>query len=271
MKQLVNSTSEPGWPNLEIEFNRPIELFVDNFVGYDPNKNSFKILWVKESEEISKFKSHAIENHEKFDAVITYDEDVMNQCDNAYFMEFGTAWVFDYDNSTDKKFQISHLTGFKEMTEGHRLRKKLYYKQSKIKNPIDFYVSKHGGVENSFNSKILGESKNPLFDSQFHVCIENSKQKNFFTEKLIDCFVTKTIPIYWGCENIENFFDTNGFFVAKDFNDIIEICNSLDENTYQEKMVYLDKNFELSQKYITILDRLEHTINEIITHNHASV
>ena len=66
------------------------------------------------------------------------------------------------------------------------------------------------------------------------------------------------------CENIENFFDTNGFFVAKDFNDIIEICNSLDENTYQEKMVYLDKNFELSQKYITIIDRLKFILVDIL-------
>jgi hypothetical protein len=264
MKQLINSTSELGWPNIEVEFNRPIELFVDNFNGYDPSKNTFKILWVKESEEISKFKSHAIANHEKFDAVITYDEDVMNQCDNAYFMEFGTAWVFDYDPEIIKKFQISHLTGFKEMTEGHIMRKKVHYKQGRIKSPKDFYISRHGGVENTFENKILGDSKSPLFDSQFHICIENSRQNNFFTEKLIDCLVTKTVPIYWGCENIENFFDTNGFFIAKDFDEIIKICNSLDNNSYKEKLSFVEKNFELSQKYITIVDRLEVVIKEIL-------
>jgi hypothetical protein len=267
MKQLVNSTSEPGWPNIEVDFDRPVELFVDNFNGYDPNKKTFKILWVKESEEISKFKSHAIEHHKKFDAVITYDEDIMNQCDNAYFMEFGTAWIKDYDLSTTKKFQISHLTGFKEYTEGHLLRKKIHYKQNRIKTPIDFYISQHGGVENSFNNKFLGESKNPLFDSQFHICIENSKQKNFFTEKLVDCLVTKTIPIYWGCANIEKFFDINGFFIAEDFDDIIKICNSLNEDSYRVRKEFIDKNFEISQKYITILDRLESTIKEILNVN----
>ena len=267
MKQLVNSTSEPGWPNIEVDYSRPIELFVDNFVGYDPNKNTFKILWIKESEEISKFKAHAIANCKKFDAIITYDEGIMNQCDNAYFMEFGTAWVFDYDLSIPKKFQISHLTGFKEMTKGHIMRKKVHYKQNKIKNPIDFYISRHGGVENSFDNKTLGDSKSPLFDSQFHICIENSRQKNFFTEKLIDCFVTKTIPIYWGCENIEKFFDTDGFFIAKEFKDIIKICNSLDDNTYKEKLKYVENNFDLSQKYITIIDRLEIVINKILKKN----
>ncbi len=264
MQQLVNSTSEPTWPNIKVEFNKPIELFVDNFNGYNKDKDTFKILWVKESEEISKFKVHAIQNHKNFDAVITYDEEILNQCDNSYFMEFGTAWVHDYDNTSPKKFQISHLTGFKEMTNGHMMRKKIHYKQGKISAPKDFYISRHGGVEETFNNKQLGDSKNPLFESQFHICIENSQQKNFFTEKLIDCLVTKTIPIYWGCENIENFFDTNGFFIAKDVKDIIKICNSLDEKTYEEKLKYVEKNFELSQKYVTILDRLEVVIKQIL-------
>jgi len=264
MKQLINSTSEPGWPNIEVDFDRPVELFVDNFNGYDPNKNSFKILWVKEGEDISKFKSHAIEHHKKFDAVFTYDEDIMNQCDNAHFLLFGTSWIDNFDLLTTKKFQISHLTGFKEYTEGHLLRKKIHYKQNRIKTPIDFYISKYGGVENSFNNKILGETKNPLFESQFHICIENSKQKNWFTEKLIDCFVTKTIPIHWGCDNIGDFFDTRGMFIAKDLKDIIDICNSLNENIYLEKKEFIDKNFEISKKYITITDRFEELVKNIL-------
>lgn len=264
MKQLVNSTSEPGWPNIEVDYHKPVELFIDNFAGYDPNKNTFKILWVKESEEISKFKSHALEHHKKFDAVIAYDEEIINTCDNAYFLEFGTSWISDYDQDKKKKFQVSHLTGFKEMTEGHRLRKKIHYKQNRIKMPKDFYISRHGGVDNTFGNKILGDSKNPLFDSQFHICIENSKQKNFFTEKLIDCLVTKTIPIYWGCENIENFFDVEGFYIAKDFGDIVKICNSLTEDSYSEKLKFAEKNFELAQKYITIVDRLEGVLVDIL-------
>lgn len=264
MKQLVNSTSEPGWPNIEVDFHKPVELFVDNFFGYDPNKKSFKILWIKESEEISKFKSQAIEHHKKFDAVITYDEDVLNSCDNAYFLEFGTSWVSDYDFSIEKKFQISHLTGFKEMTDGHRLRKKVHYKQNRIYTPKDFYISSHGGVDNTFDNKILGDSKNPLFESQFHICIENSRQKNFFTEKLIDCLVTKTIPIYWGCENIDNFFDVRGFYIAKNFDEIISISNSLNEDSYLDKVEFIEKNFELSKKYVTIIDRLELVLYNIL-------
>lgn len=264
MKQIINSSSEPNWPNIEVDFDRPIELFVDNFKGYNPNTNSFKILWVKEAEEISHFKSHAIANHKQFDAVITYDEDILKQCDNSFFLEFGTAWVHDFDFKTVKKFQVSHLAGFKEITEGHLLRKKVHYKQNRITLAKDFYISQHGGVENSFNNKFLGESKNPLFESQYHLCIENSRQKNFFTEKLIDCLITKTIPIYWGCDNIENFFDTNGFFIVNSFEEIINICNSLTEETYESKKEYIEKNFELAKKYVTILDRFERVVYTIL-------
>lgn len=267
MKQIIKSNIDPNWPLVEVDYDRPIELFIDSFIGYNPNKNSFKVLWVKESEEISKFKSMAIEHHKKFDAVITFDEDILSKCNNSYFLEFGTSWIKDFDLNRAKTFQVSHLTGFKEITHGHILRKKIHYKQNKINIPKDFYISQYGGVENSFNNKVLFDSKNPLFESQFHICIENSRQNNYFTEKLIDCLVTKTIPIYWGCENIENFFDINGFFIAKDFDDIIKICNSLNENTYKEKEEYVNKNFELSQKYIIITDRFEKLIKKILHEN----
>ena len=156
------------------------------------------------------------------------------------------------------------------MTEGHMLRKKIHYKQNRIKIPKDFYISRHGGVENTFENKTLGDSKNPLFDSQFHICIENSKQKNFFTEKLIDCLVTNTIPIYWGCENIENFFDTDGFYIVDSLSDVVKVCNSLTDDSYAEKLKIAEKNFELAQKYVTIVDRLEVVLNEILS-KHESI
>ena len=264
MKQLINSTSEPGWPNIEVDYDLPVELFVDNFNGYNPNKKSFKILWVKESEEISKFKSSALENKDKFDAILTYDEEILEKCNNAYLLEFGTAWVSDFNLNTPKKFEISHLTGFKEITNGHILRKKVHYKQNRIKTKKNFYISKYGGVENTFENNILADSKNPLFESQYHICIENSKQKNFFTEKLIDCLITKTIPIFWGCDNIHKYFDTRGFFIVNSLDEIVNVCNSLTEDTYLEKKEFIDINFELSKKYITIIDRLEFAINRIL-------
>lgn len=264
MKQIINAHTSSSWPGIEVDHPIPVELFIDDFRGYDANKKSFKILWIKEAEEISRFKTTAIQNHALFDAVITYDEDVMSMCRNSHFMEFGTAWVKDFDLSQPKLFQVSHLTGFKETTEGHRLRKKVHYKQDRIKIPRDFYISNLGGVENIFSNQILGDEKNDLFKSQFHICIENSRQKNYFTEKLIDCLVTKTVPIYYGCSNIGDFFDLRGIIIANDLNEVVTACNSLNQDSYLDRMEFVEKNFDLAQKYITIVDRLEQTINKIL-------
>jgi hypothetical protein len=263
MKQLVVSNIDSNWPNIEIEYHKPIELFIDSLFGYDSNKNSFKVLWVKESEAISHFKSIAIANKDKFDAILTFDEEILERCNNAHLMLFGTAWVHDY-KFTEKKFQISHLTGGKNYTVGHKLRHKVHYKQNKISTPKEFYISQYGGVENFENNKILENDKSPLFDSQFHICIENAQSANYFTEKLIDCFVTKTIPIYFGAPNIEKYFDLNGILVANNFDEILNLCNSLTEKDYKSRELSIEKNFELAQKYITIVDRLQKKINYIL-------
>jgi len=263
MKQIINSYTYPDWPNIEIEFEKSIELFIDGFDGYNPNSNSYKILLVKEVEAISGFKSTAIEHASKFDLVLTYDEEIIQKCDNARFFPFGTTWIKNYDFLKEKKFQISHLTGHKQITNWHILRQKIHYKQELIVTPRDFYISQYGGVENAFNNKILGEFKEPLFESQFHICIENSDQKNLFTEKTIDCLITKTVPIFCGCDNIGDFFNEKGFIIAKNVNDIIKECNNLTPNTYETMMEAIDENYNICLKYADSVGNLKNTLLDI--------
>lgn len=265
MKQKIVSNIDPAWPNIEVIYNRPIDLYIDKLKGYVENTN-YKILWVKEVDEISNFKPKVLESSHKFDLILTYDDEILNKCNNSIMFEFGTTWVFDYDHKKQKKFSISHLTGNKSVTYGHRLRKELYANQNMIKNPIDFYISSAKPIPNTFNSKIIYDKKNELFDSQFHICIENSKQKNLFTEKLIDCLHTKTIPIFYGCDNIGDFFDTRGFYIVNNLNDIIDVCNSLNENSYNDRIEYVNKNFELCLQYTHLLERLQRVLQKKLSY-----
>lgn len=263
MKQILNSTTDPNWPGIDIEYHKPVQLFVDSTINDSQNSN-YKILWVKEGDEISNFKSYVLNNYKLFDAILTYDSEILEKCSNSHFMAFGTSWVQDYNFNYEKLYQISHLTGHKRMTRGHIIRQEIHNKQKLINNPIDFYISQYGGVNNEHNNKILRESKNQLFNSQFHICVENSKQNGFFTEKIIDCFITKTIPIYWGCDNINDFFNTKGFFIANDTIDIINICNSITNETYLSKLEFINENYNKSIHYSTLLDRLKDTITKIL-------
>ena len=46
--------------------------------------------------------------------------------------------------------------------------------------------------------------------------------------------------------------------------DIINACNSLTPETYNEKKVFIEENFEKSKKFINITDRLEKKLIELI-------
>ena len=103
-----------------------------------------------------------------------------------------------------------------------------------------------------------------MFNSQFHICIENTKRKNWFTEKLIDCFETNTIPIYYGCPNIGDWFDERGMIIVNDLKEIIEACNQLTSETYEKMKPYIDINFKESKKYTDVDKRLKNKILELI-------
>jgi hypothetical protein len=59
----------------------------------------------------------------------------------------------------------------------------------------------------------------------FSICIENSNNSGYHTEKIIDAFLSKTIPIYWGCSNIGDFYDTDGIIQVNNADEIIKVIS----------------------------------------------
>jgi hypothetical protein len=98
----------------------------------------------------------------------------------------------------------------------------------------------------------------------FHVCIENVSKKFFFTEKLIDCFLCKSIPIYLGCPNINEYFDTSGMILVNDLNSLINACNSVDDKFYYDSSDVIEKNYLQALKWINYPERLNNKIKELI-------
>ncbi len=252
MKPIVFSTYGQ---KLEFDLEKSVEIYIDLFpMGI--KTTDYRILIVMEPEVVSGLSKKVIERKGDFDFILTYDSEILKSCENGVLFEFGTSWI-DYKRYTypDKKFKISTVCGYKDFSKYHRLRKKVWYNQKNIKNPTDFYISQHGGVDNVNENKILGESKFPLFDSMFHLCIENDVKKHYFTEKLIDTLLCKSIPIYVGCENIEEYFNIN---------ELIEKCNSLTEQDYFDKICFIEENFEKAIFWSNYPKRVENKLKELI-------
>jgi hypothetical protein len=76
----------------------------------------------------------------------------------------------------------------------------------------------------------------------FSVAIENNDQ--YFSEKLLDCFLTGTIPIYYGTPSVGKWFNTEGMILLEDSFDI----ESLTEDVYYDKMDAVKDNFERALK-----------------------
>ncbi len=200
-----------------------------------------KVLVLIEPKAINrKVYNQVTQHHEYFDLILTYDDFLLKNCKNARLFLHGETFISNQNMVSNKEFIISMVCGFKNATVGHKFRRSLYDVQKNITIPRLFYRSRdYKIIEAIENNPILGKKLSEkiklIENSMFHLCIENSQQKNYFTEKIIDCFITKTIPIYWGCPNIEDFFDKNGIIiVSDDINDIIKKINLLTEKDYDD-------------------------------------
>jgi hypothetical protein len=82
----------------------------------------------------------------------------------------------------------------------------------------------------------------------FSIAIENSSYRTYFTEKILDCFATGTIPIYWGSPDIGDHFNSDGIISFHDSFDI----NMLSEELYYSKIDAVKDNYERSLDYAVL-------------------
>jgi hypothetical protein len=78
----------------------------------------------------------------------------------------------------------------------------------------------------------------------YSIVVESSSEPNYFTEKLIDCLVTKTIPIYWGCPNISEYFDTSYWIEPQNI-----LMFNYTKHYYKQNINKINDNFEKAKKY----------------------
>jgi hypothetical protein len=76
---------------------------------------------------------------------------------------------------------------------------------------------------------------------KFMICFENKSVKNYLTEKLIIAYKCGTIPIYWGCPNIEDYVNMDSILYLKngyteqDVKSLIGEITKLDNDAAQYK------------------------------------
>lgn len=205
---------------------------------------------------------------QEFDVILTYNDEVLRRCPNARFFYFQTVtWIDEKDyidiDLSQKKFLVSNLTGFKRMCKAHEFRQFIYLNQMRFDRNFLFFRSSAPPIlppiaENPIIGNDLA-SKMILFrEFQFSLIIENTRERHCYTEKLVDCLITKTIPIYYGCENVGDYFDTTGWILitTESVDEILEKCKVLHPNYYSQYTDVIEKNYKKALEGIDIYKRL---------------
>ena len=175
----------------------------------------------------------------KFDYILTHEKTLLELDYNTKFIPFGCCWIPEEEQKVyDKTKNISVISSNKTFTDGHRLRHEVI---QKFGDKMDVY----GRGYNPIEFKIGG-----LKDYRFSVVIENCKRDYWFTEKLIDCFATGTIPIYWGCPSIGDFFNTDGMLIFDSIDELENILNNCNEDLYNSKLDAVIENFNKSENFL---------------------
>src|ERR1035437_7458932 len=253
------------WLKTDNEFDVPIEILVDNFSYTKIPNNTIRIIIIQEPYEYNLINIVLDKKNDNFYTyVFTYHQQVLDNNKKAIHFLCISTWIKNYQ-FPEKKFSVSTLVGgkTKPAMEGLDYRHILWHRQNEIRIPKDFYLSsqyQYGDADYQKNL-VLGsglEEKHLMFNNEFHIVIENTAMRNMFTEKLIDCFQTKTIPIFYGCSNINDFFNIEGMYLVKNVDDIINTCNILTLEIYEKKIEAIEDNYQRSMNYLShtqILDK----------------
>jgi hypothetical protein len=207
---------------------------------------------------------------EFYDYVLTYHQEILDNNPKArYYMGLST-WI-DPNKQRTHTFGVSTVVGGKADRgfPGYAKRHELWARRGEISIPKAFYLSSHKRYQGAdySNNPILGSSKEPLFDSQFHIAIENVCIRNCFTEKIVDCFMSKTIPIHYGTPNIGDFFNMDGIYECRNVDEMIAVCNGLTEDDYAKRIDAIEDNFARASKFTPYGDTLKAKITEILAEN----
>jgi hypothetical protein len=178
----------------------------------------------------------------KYKFVFSYLRDLETKISNFRYIPHGGTWLrSDEINIYPKTKLLSFLFSDKQWNSYHRLRHRLY-EMLKDQPNIDFYGS---GCGNRILYKI-----DSLKDYYFSIIVENSQEDDYFTEKLLDCLLTGTVPIYIGSNRIENYFNTNSIIRFNDPEQLPSIISSLTPEYYESLLDSIRDNYEKAKQYI---------------------
>ena len=230
----------------------PISIHIDNGLKISTNPNNKNYGWLCESKTIIPSQYEwCLRNIEtlknNFIKVFTHDVELSKLSNIFQLTQCSAKSYFSHGEVYKKSKLVSMIASNKVMCGEHVYRQQMI---EKFKNKCDHFGRGYKKIENK---------EDGLKDYCFSIVMENATYPNMFTEKITDCFMTGTIPIYYGISNISDFFDINGIIIL---NDEFEI-DSLSFELYYSKIEYIKKNLKLAKDLLVSEDYIYKNFIEV--------
>lgn len=226
------------------ELDPHINCYSDTFVNLckEPGPNIAMLLEPRSM--IEPAYDFVYENSHLFRYIFTHDSKLL-KLPQARMLNWADVWL---TTDSEKTKGISLVTSPKDWCPLHHARLELYE-----------YFKEHGGVDCFYgdwnNSEIPNiKPADYLEHYKFSIIIENDIDDFWYTEKILNCFATKTVPIYVGAGKIQEIFEPQGIIqIPADYwKDVIPIVENLNVDAqYEYCLPGVEKNFELVKPWKT--------------------
>jgi hypothetical protein len=133
------------------------------------------------------------------------------------------------------------------------------YNDDRIKFPLE------SSLDNPFGTI-------PFEKYKFHICIENVNSNHYFSEKIINPLLSNVTPIYYGCKNIDNYFNNNIIKLSGDTKkDILLLKQIFEEEEQKETQDQITDNYQSILNTTNIFNHLHNLFDNITLKNTALI
>lgn len=192
--------------------------------------------WMLESPEVTAQQYKWLdENIDKFTGVLTCRKALLDKYPGkCRFVPAGSTWVEPKDRVPTRKTKVvSMVSSNKNFTTGHAVRHRI----------IEKYGQQFDLYGRGFNE--VADKADALRDYMFSVAVENTSEDYYFTEKLLDCFATGTVPIYYGCPSIGDFFNPAGIIQVSSAEGVGKVLRHLNASLYRKMLPAVRENYRI--------------------------
>lgn len=186
---------------------------------------------------------YARANHRNYKYIFTHDSELL-KFENARLLIWADVWC---TTDSPKTKGISLVSSWKNWCPLHSARLQLarHFENSDL---VDVY----GTYNDPSNKEMLAVPPEAYLENyKFSIIIENDIDEYWFTEKILNCFATKTVPIYVGATKIGDVFNEKGIIQVSDWREIPEIVKNLNLDSYESYRDAIEDNFERVKAYMT--------------------